>query len=262
MARAGRVTVVAPTARGQDVAQPDVWEGGRGGPAGRTDGTGSDRRPDGAVLLVDSEEMFAQSLRFALEAQGDLEVVETADTLRPARAVMATVSPDVVVLESRLPDGAGIAADPRHLRRACPASKVVLLTSGPDASVAAEAVGARSAGRVPRTGTLDELVAAVRGVAAGQVDASPGVLAKLLPRLQRVTQRPGWDLTARELEILQLLGEGLSNAAIAARLVVSVHTVRNHVQNLLSKLGAHSKLEALVIALREGLLRGDWRGPR
>ena len=90
---------------------------------------------------------------------------------------------------------------------------------------------------------------------------SPGVLAKLLPRLQRVTQRPGWDLTAREQEILQLLGEGLSNAAIAARLVVSVHTVRNHVQNLLSKLGAHSKLEALAIALREGLLRGDWPLP-
>ena len=128
--------------------------------------------------------------------------------------------------------------------------------------MAAEAVGAGCSGLVSRTGTLDELVAAVRGVAAGQVYVAQGVLAKLLPRLQRVTQRPGWDLTARELEILQLLGEGLSNAAIAARLVVSVHTVRNHVQNLLSKLGAHSKLEALVIALREGLLRGDWRAPR
>ena len=221
---------------------------------------GSDLGRRWRVLLVDSEEMFAQSLRFALEAQGDLEVVETVDTLRRARAVMATVSPDVVVLESRLPDGAAIAAVP-DLRRACPASKVVLLTSGPDASAAAEAVGAGCSGLVSRTGTLDELVAAVRGVAAGQVYVSPGVLAKLLPRLQRVTQRPGWDLTARELEILQLLGEGLSNAAIAARLVVSVHTVRNHVQNLLSKLGAHSKLEALVIALREGLLRGDWRGP-
>ena len=221
---------------------------------------GSDLGRRWRVLLVDSEEMFAQSLRFALEAQGDLEVVETADTLRRARAVMATVSPDVVVLESRLPDGAAIAAVP-DLRRACPASKVVLLTSGPDASAAAEAVGAGCSGLVSRTGTLDELVAAVRGVAAGQVYVSPGVLAKLLPRLQRVTQRPGWDLTARELEILQLLGEGLSNAAIAARLVVSVHTVRNHVQNLLSKLGAHSKLEALVIALREGLLRGDWPRP-
>ena len=221
---------------------------------------GSDLGRRWRVLLVDSEEMFAQSLRFALEAQGDLEVVETVDTLRRARAVMATVSPDVVVLESRLPDGAAIAAVP-DLRRACPASKVVLLTSGPDASVAAEAVGAGCSGLVSRTGTLDELVAAVRGVAAGQVYVSPGVLAKLLPRLQRVTQRPGWDLTARELEILQLLGEGLSNAAIAARLVVSVHTVRNHVQNLLSKLGAHSKLEALVIALREGLLRGDWPRP-
>lgn len=221
---------------------------------------GSDLGRRWRVLLVDSEEMFAQSLRFALEAQGDLEVVETVDTLRRARAVMATVSPDVVVLESRLPDGAAIAAVP-DLRRACPASKVVLLTSGPDASAAAEAVGAGCSGLVSRTGTLDELVAAVRGVAAGQVYVSPGVLAKLLPRLQRVTQRPGWDLTARELEILQLLGEGLSNAAIAARLVVSVHTVRNHVQNLLSKLGAHSKLEALVIALREGLLRGDWPRP-
>lgn len=219
---------------------------------------GSDLRRRWRVLLVDGEEMFAQSLRFALEAQGDLEVVETADTLRRARAVMATASPDVVVLESRLPDGAAIAAVP-DLRRACPASKVVLLTAGPDAAVAAEAVDAGCSGLVSRTGTLDELVAAVRGAAVGQVYVSPGMLAKLLPRLQRVTQRPGWDLTTREKEILQLLGEGLSNAAIAGRLVVSVHTVRNHVQNLLSKLGAHSKLEALAIALREGLLRGDWR---
>ena len=162
----------------------------------------SQRRRRWRVLLVDGEEMFAQSLRFALEAQGDLEVVETADSLRRARAVMATASPDVVVLESRLPDGAAIAAVP-DLRRASPASKVVLLTSGPDAAVAAEAVGAGCSGLVSRTGTLDELVAAVRGAAAGQVYVSPGVLAKLLPRLQRVTQRPGWDFTAREKEVLR-----------------------------------------------------------
>jgi DNA-binding NarL/FixJ family response regulator len=94
----------------------------------------------------------------------------------------------------------------------------------------------------------------VRAAAAGESVISPELLARLLPRLQRQEPQPHDTLTDRETEVLMLLAEGLSNAAIAERLVVSVHTVRNHVANLSAKLGAHSKLEALSIAMREGLL--------
>jgi DNA-binding NarL/FixJ family response regulator len=98
------------------------------------------------------------------------------------------------------------------------------------------------------------VTAAVRAAAAGEAVISPELLARLLPRFQRGTQRAGGDLTDREREVLGLLADGLSNAAIAERLTVSVHTVRNHIANLSAKLGAHSKLEALSIAVRDGLL--------
>jgi DNA-binding NarL/FixJ family response regulator len=95
----------------------------------------------------------------------------------------------------------------------------------------------------------------VRAAASGEALISPEMLARLLPRLGRTgpAARPQ-ELTEREREVLALLADGLTNAAIAERLVVSVHTVRNHIANLSAKLGAHSKLEALSIAVREGLL--------
>jgi len=96
----------------------------------------------------------------------------------------------------------------------------------------------------------------VRAAATGEAVISPELLARLLPRLSPSGRPRHQELTEREREVLGLVADGLSNAAIAERLVVSVHTVRNHVANLSAKLGAHSKLEALSIAVREGLLPG------
>ena len=98
------------------------------------------------------------------------------------------------------------------------------------------------------------LTAAVRAAASGESVISPEMLARLLPRLQRGGSANRSELTEREREVLSLLADGLSNAAIADKLTVSVHTVRNHISNLSAKLGAHSKLEALSIAVRDGLL--------
>jgi DNA-binding NarL/FixJ family response regulator len=98
------------------------------------------------------------------------------------------------------------------------------------------------------------VTAAVRAAAAGESVISPELLARLLPRFGRGKVSSADELTEREREVLALVAEGLSNAAIAERLVVSVHTVRNHVASLSAKLGAHSKLEALSIAVRQGLL--------
>jgi DNA-binding NarL/FixJ family response regulator len=205
------------------------------------------------VLLVDDHHLFTSSLKAVLEVEPDLVVVGTAGTIEAARAATASVAPDVILLDVRLPDGDGISAmdDLRSLR---PSVQIVLLTASTSEALLVQAVEHGAAGFIAKTGTLDEVRTAVRAAAQGEAVISPALLARLLPRLARQPRHLGADLTAREQEMLALLAEGLSNSAIAERLTVSVFTVRNHVTNLSAKLGAHSKLEALAIAVREGLL--------
>jgi DNA-binding NarL/FixJ family response regulator len=205
------------------------------------------------VLLVDDHQLFASSLKVVLDNEPDLAVVGIAGTLEGARAAIASTAPDVVLLDVRLPDGDGVDAIER-LRAIRPSVQVVMLTATTSEAVLVQAVEHGASGFISKTGTLDEVLAAVRAAASGEAVISPALLARLLPRLSRQPRHVGADLTPRETEMLGLLAEGLSNAAIAERLTVSVFTVRNHVTNLSAKLGAHSKLEALAIAVREGLL--------
>jgi DNA-binding NarL/FixJ family response regulator len=205
------------------------------------------------VLIVDDHDMFAQSLQLALSAEPDLTVVGTAATLAQARNLVVTSTPDVVLLDHRLPDGLGVESI-AELRALRPSVNVVVLTAAADDSTLVAATEAGCAGFILKTSPLDELVAAVRAAAAGEIMVSSDLLSRLLNRLQHQHERPEHSLTAREREILVLIGEGLTNGAIAQRLFISVNTVRNHVQNVLAKLDAHSKLEALSVAIREGLI--------
>jgi two-component system response regulator DevR len=211
------------------------------------------RQPSIRVLIVDDHEVLAGSLAHVLDAEADLVCVGVATTLVKARQLIATTSPDVLLLDHRLPDGDGVEAI-GELRELRPSLQVVVLTASGADHVLVQAIEAGAAGFLSKTRRLGEVTAAVRAAAAGEALISPELLARLLPRLSRTTGHRLQDLTEREREVLGLLSEGLSNAAIAERLVVSVHTVRNHVANLSNKLGAHSKLEALSIAVREGLL--------
>lgn len=204
------------------------------------------------VLIVDDHRMFAQSLQALLGSEPDLQVLGTATTLAAARAVVATEPVDVVLLDLRLPDGSGIDGV-RALRSLSPTSRVVVLTAHAADDTLLDAVAAGAAGYLTKDLDAAELVAAIHAAATGETLVPPSVLQRLLPRLS-AAQPATAELTAREREILALFVEGLTNAEIAERLGVSVHTVRNHVQNLLAKLGAHSKLEALAIALRRGLV--------
>jgi DNA-binding NarL/FixJ family response regulator len=207
------------------------------------------------VLIVDDHEVLASSLAQALDIEPDLQVVGRAGTLAAAEQLITTTAPDVLLLDHRLPDGDGVGAIPR-LRALRSRMAVVVLTASTAEHVLVSAIEAGASGFVSKSRGLPELVSAVRAAAAGEAVVSPEMLSRLLPRLQR--QRNGRSghqaLTEREREVLSLVAEGLTNAAIADRLVVSVHTVRNHVANLSAKLGASSKLEALSIAVREGLL--------
>ena len=205
------------------------------------------------VLVVDDHEMLATSLAHVLEEEPDITVLGVAGTLAEARRLMVSGSPDVVLLDHRLPDGQGVDAIPA-LRALRPEARIVVITASTADHVLVAAIEAGASGFVSKTRGIDEVTAAVRAAATNEAVISPEMLVRLLPRLHRVPTPSPRELTEREREVLRLLAEGLTNAVIAERLFVSVHTVRNHVANLSAKLGAHSKLEALSIAVREGLI--------
>lgn len=207
------------------------------------------------VLIVDDHEMFAASLAHVLSAESDIEVVGTAATAAAAVPAAQDSAADVVLLDNRLPDGEGV-----HIIGALldlsSQPKVVMLTATASDRLMIDAITAGAAGFIDKTRSVDAVIEAVRSAAAGESLITPAQLARLLPQLRTPAAAPVDEITAREREILQLIAEGLSNADIAARLTVSVHTVRNHVANLSTKLGAHSKLEVLAKALQRGLLPG------
>ncbi|WP_051247936.1 response regulator [Nocardioides halotolerans] len=207
------------------------------------------------VLIVDDHDVFAASLAQVLGFEPDLLALGTASSIAEARSLIPTALPDVVLMDHRLPDGDGVAAI-AELKLLRQSTKFVVLTASTADHVLVTAIEAGASGFLSKSRSLDEVRSAVRAAYSGEAVISPEMLARLLPRLNRRREPGRVDLTERELEVLALLADGLPNSEIAARLVVSVHTVRNHVANLSAKLGAHSKLEALSIAIRQGLLPG------
>jgi DNA-binding NarL/FixJ family response regulator len=214
--------------------------------------------PDGQqapvrVLLVEDHGMVAEAIGMAFDAVDDLAVVATTGSVAGAVSEAGRHRPDVVVLDRRLPDGDGIAAIAR-LREAAPDARVLVLTGEATAAVATRVAEAGGNGLMLKSSRLDDLAAAVRRVAAGEVVFAPGLLGGVLDRLTGRDRARGAALTPREREILLLMGEGASTGEMVGRLGVAHNTVRNHVQRVLEKLGARSKLEAVAIARREGLL--------
>jgi DNA-binding NarL/FixJ family response regulator len=207
------------------------------------------------VLIVDDHEMLATSLAHVLSLEPDMISVGIASTLARARTLIVTTTPDVVLLDHRLPDGDGVSAI-AELRALRPSVQIVVVTASTADHVLVAAIEGGASGFVSKSRSLMEVTAAIRAAATGEAVISPEMLMRLLPRLGRTNGASRHQLTDRENEVLGYLAEGLSNAAMAERLTVSVHTVRNHVANLSAKLGAHSKLEALTIAVREGIMPG------
>ena len=214
-------------------------------------------RPPGTpirLLIADDHRMFAESIARLLGDQPDIEIVAVVETADAAVTMAANLSPDVAVVDYRLPDADGASAAAR-IRAANPATQVVMLTGLTDDRLVVTAIEAGCAAFLTKDKALSELVQAVRVASSGEAYIGPAMLASLLRRLDRSYHGVGANLTDREREVLDLLAKAMSSEEIAARLVLSVHTVRNHIQNVLNKLGAHSKLEAVTIAGREGLLR-------
>lgn len=205
------------------------------------------------VLLVDDHQVFNESLARLLEEREGIEVVGTAITGAEAIEAAHELQPSVVLLDYDLPDrdGASVAAE---IRRGRPETMVVMLTGSTDDDTLLAAIEAGCTGFLTKDRAAADVAAAVRGAAAGEALISPEQLARLLPKLRRSGGPVGLTLTPREQEILRHLAEGEVNKVIAANLHLSVHTVRNYVQSILNRLGAHSRLEAVSIAVREGLI--------
>ncbi|MEP6561688.1 MAG: response regulator transcription factor [Nakamurella sp.] len=206
-----------------------------------------------SVVIVDDHLMVADSLAATLGAHDDITVLAVADSCASGLAAVARHRPDVLLLDQRLPDGLGtdnLAA----MLEVSPTMKVLLVTGGDADEVLARAIMAGAAGVIPKGKRAANLVAAVRAVANDEAVITPDALRRLMPRLARGTSGPGDDLTAREREVLQLLVAGTGTSALAGKLFVAPATARNHIQSIMNKLGAHSRLEAVAIALRENIL--------
>jgi len=197
--------------------------------------------------------MVAEAIGLALEQVSDIRIVTRCGSIAAAMVDISRCLPDVVVLDRRLPDGDGIEAI-AQLEKEAPGTRVLVLTGEATAAMAARVAEAGGAGLLLKSAGLEELQTAVRRGAAGGGGFAPELLAGVLNRLTGRVARAGTALTSREREVLLRLAEGDSIKEISGRLGVAHNTARNHVQRILEKLGARSRLEAVAIARREGLL--------
>jgi DNA-binding NarL/FixJ family response regulator len=211
------------------------------------------------IVLVDDHQVFAETLCRALQSEPELEVAAIAADLDGALDAVRRERPDVVVTDHRLGSaGPGGAADGVAVAKAVlaesPRTAVVMLTASEDDRVLVAAIEAGCTGFVTKTQPLGDVIAAIRSAASGEALVNPTMLARVLPRLANRRTTPADSLTRRELEVLEVMVSGASNQAIAERLFISRDTVRNHVASILQKLDAHSKLEAVAVALQRGIV--------
>ena len=208
------------------------------------------------VLLLEDHASFRQALAAIIEREPDFSVVAQAGSLAEARALLPQ-DVDVAVVDLGLPDGEGQAVI-AALHRASPRARVLVLTASLDPLQRAQAVEAGAAGVLHKAAPLAEILSAVRRLGAGEWLLAPHELVEMLRFVSqhRDQQREAalllQQLTPREREVLQALAAGLDSKQIAQRLYITVETERTHMVNILSKLGVHSRLQALVFALRHG----------
>jgi DNA-binding NarL/FixJ family response regulator len=204
-------------------------------------------------MVAVQQRMLAEVVAHRLDSEDDVEVIETVwdpDNVVPS---VGKLHPDVLVLDLRLVDSE-VTAFCREIHQADPRARLAILTGAAGDRHVMEAVEAGCSAFATMDKSDEELVTAVRAASTGEAHLHPELVAGLVQRLDRTQRHASDDLTARELEVLNLLASGLGNAALAEKLGVSINTVRHHVQSILNKLGVHTKLQAVTTAMREGLI--------
>ena len=212
------------------------------------------------VLIVDDHALFRRGLQMVLEGEADIEVVGEASDGSEAVKQAEESTPDVVLMDVRMPKRSGIEAT-RAIKDTLPSTRILMLTISDEEADLYEAIKAGASGYLLKEISIDEVANAVRQVNQGQSLISPSMASKLLSEFATMVKRrdersqmPGPRLTERELQVLRLVAKGLNNKDIGEDLFISENTVKNHVRNILEKLHLHSRMEAVVYAVREKLL--------
>ena len=212
-----------------------------------------------SVLLVDDHSVVRQGVRAFLVTQPDLTVVGEAASGEEAVKLVEQTVPDVILMDLIMPNMDGVEAT-RRVKQVSPRSQIVVLTSYHEDEHIFPALKAGALSYILKDVSAEELAAAVRKAAAGEAVLHPRVAARVIKELQgRRTDslNPFTELSERELEVLKLIADGMSNAEIAGKLVLSEKTVKGHVSNILSKLHLADRTQAAVYAWREGVVRKE-----
>lgn len=213
------------------------------------------------VLLADDQQLMREGLRVLLDLTPDIRVVGEAGNGAEAVERVQALQPDVVLMDVRMPGLDGVAAT-RRLHKACPDVKVIILTTFDDDEYVFEGLRAGAVGYLLKDVPSEQLAEAIRAAARGEAFIQPSVARKVVAEFARLTEREHRrreqplvePLSARELEVLALVAEGLSNREIGERLFITPGTVKNHVSNVLAKLGVRDRTQAILRAQELGLL--------
>ena len=212
------------------------------------------------VMICDDHALFRRGLVMVLETEEGIEVVGEAEDGEDAIAQVEDLAPDVVLMDIRMPRVSGIEAT-KAIAERVPGAKILMLTVSDEEEDLYDAIKAGATGYLLKEISIEEVATAIRAVVGGQSLISPSMASKLLTEFTSLTRKaderqsvPTPRLTDRELEVLKLVAEGMSNREIAGELFISENTVKNHVRNILEKLHLHSRMEAVVYAVREKLL--------
>jgi two-component system NarL family response regulator len=211
------------------------------------------------VLICDDHALFRRGLMMVLEEEDDIEVLAEAANGAEAVELAQALAPDVVLMDVRMPRMDGITATGLILE-AIPTANVIMLTVSDEEDDLFEAMKAGAAGYLLKEISIEEVGRSVRAVHQGQRLVTPSLATKLITEFAGIARRGAArgleapQLTPRELDVLRHVAEGASNRAIGAQLGISENTVKNHVRNILEKLRLHSRMEAVLYAMRENLL--------
>jgi NarL family two-component system response regulator LiaR len=206
------------------------------------------------VLLVDDHDIVREGQRALISTEPGMEVVGEATDGFEAIALTKSLQPDVILLDLHMPNKDGLAAIP-ELKEENPESRILVLTSFTEDEKVYAAIKAGALGYLLKDSTPQQILSAIRDVSMGETSLGPRIAQKLMREIQKESDSPRTEdpLTVREMEVLKLVAEGLTNQNIADELVISERTVRTHVTHILAKLHLANRTQAALYALREGL---------
>jgi DNA-binding NarL/FixJ family response regulator len=215
-------------------------------------------REEPRVLLVDDHDLFRTGLRNLLEEQGGVQILGEAASGSEAVKLVRELAPDVVVMDLNMPSMGGVEAT-RHITALSPLTKVIVLTISEQDADVLDAIVAGACGYLLKDSSIADVISGIHAAAVNSSLISPTIASKVLQRVRATTEDTVMadairaELSDRELEVLKLIANGKDNAQIAAELVISPKTVKNHISNILMKLQIQNRIQAAVYAVRSGI---------